>query len=272
MLYRMNNGMTIFRGLAILILLTLLAACSTATTAPSQPTIAQAEASQTFTPLPPQPTATVTPPPPTETPTLEPTSIPTETPLPPTATATSMPEFGLLPDGVTGWCLPEGMLVPAVSQDIPTNARPISFTQNALEVNNLPASSCTLVFIFNQAIPQDILPGLKFQLYDGNTASPWFDKTLMPVEGHPYAAGIVITHTYFIAPPWWDISYTFSITTPKGNLIDRLPANLHRWKPAKCWEENYPYLDSMRCPLPQDQHPWDTWYGKPMPTGIPEDN
>lgn len=272
MLFQTNNGMAIIKGLSVIILLSLLVSCSTATTTPVQPTLSPVEPGSTFTPPPPDPTATSTIPAPTETPTLEPTPAPTATPIPPTVTPTSLPDFDLLPEGVTGWCLPEGMLVPAISQDIPANARSIRFTQNALEVDNLPASSCTLIFVFNQAIPQDMLSGLKFQLYDGNTASPWLERNLQPVEGHPYAAGLVITHSYFIAPPWWDISYTFSITTPDGNLIDRLPANLHRWKPAKCWDENYPYLDSMQCPLPQDQHPWDTWYGKPMPTGIPSDN
>jgi hypothetical protein len=137
-------------------------------------------------------------------------------------------------------------------------------------VNGLAASSCTILFTFNQELTPELLQGLKLQLFDTGS-TPWLEKQLELVDGRPDTAGVVINHPYFVAPPWYDVTYLFSLQTSTGPVVHQATANLHRWKPPLCWDLNYPNLTTGRCPLPQDQHPWDTWYGKPMPTGVPEE-
>ncbi len=260
------TNIRIARYLAVILLAALLSSCSTATAVPAQPTAVQENLpTATIAPA----TATATLPPPTETPTLAPSPVPTQTPVPPTTTPTAIPALGLLPDGISGSCLPEGSLVPAVSGDIQDTGKKIAFKDGSLEIDNLPASSCTILFTFNQVLTAEVLQGLKLQVFDAS-ATPWLEAALKPIEGHPEMAGVVLTHTYIVAPPWWDISYKFSLLSGATALVDHAPANLHRWKPALCWDQHYPNLKTMSCTLQQDQHPWDTWYGKPMPTGVPE--
>ena len=140
-----------------------------------------------------------------------------------------------------------------------------------MDAYNLPATACTLIFTFNQPLTPDILQGLKFQLFNVNVTQPWLEVALQPVKDRPQSAGVVLQHASMVAPDWWDIYYAYSLVSADSVLVDHAPANLHRWKPALCWTGRYPNIKTMRCPLPQDQHPWDDYYGKIMPTNPPKD-
>ena len=207
------------------------------------------------------------------TPTSPPTATavpPTATPVPPTDTPlpTATPALAVVPDQLSAYCLPEDMLPPTDPANPPANARQGQFSESGLEINNLPASTCTLLFTFNQRMPQ----GVTFQLYELNNATPWLKAELTPLPDQPNSAYVTLKHSYVVAPPYYDISYNFSLNGPDGSPLMQAQANLHRWKPKLCWNGRYPSLKTGRCPLPQDLHPWDPSYGTPIPTFPPEGN
>ena len=263
------------RILAMLVLISLLTACASTTPAPVQPTAAAevpAATATTAATVTQVPTSTPIPPTATSLPTATPLPLPTNTPVPPTETATPQPALALQPgaDGAAGFCIPEGMIVPQVSDPPPFDAKLLTFTDGTLDAYNLPATACTLIFTFNQTLTPEMLQGLKFQLFNLEGAAPWLEIALQPVEGRPQSAGVVLTHGMLVTPTWWDIYYKYSLLSADQKLVDLAPANFHRWKPDLCWTGLYPDINTMRCPLPQDQHPWDPMYGKPMPTFPPD--
>jgi hypothetical protein len=109
-------------------------------------------------------------------------------------------------------------------------------------------------------------------VFDLSSPAPWLEAPLQPLAGRPQSAAVVLTHSYFVAPGWWDVTYKLALQGPAGNLLEPVPANLHRWKPEKCWNGNYPNINTLRCPLPEDLHPWDAGYGTPIPTRTPVDD
>ena len=250
----------------------LLTACGGQTTPAPIPTAAQVVPVQpTQTAQPEQPTL----PPPTPTnpiPTSTETQIPTATAVPATATATAtpIPPLALTEQGISGWCQPDASYVLPASYTPAANGKPIAYTNGAIEVNGLPSSACQFFFTFNQPLSADVLKGIQFQAFETKATKPWLTAALEPVADQPNTAGLVTTHTFIIAPPFWDVSFEFALVNADGTVILRVPANLHRWKPAKCFNGMYPNINTLRCPLWQDLHPWDPGYGKFLPTFTPE--
>lgn len=113
---------------------------------------------------------------------------------------------------------------------------------------------------------------MTLQVYEERAQKPWLTADLAPLEGKPETLAATLRHTYIAAPPLWDVSYQFVVADASGKELRRDQVNLHRWKPALCWNGRLPNVLTLRCPLPQDLHPWDPSYGTPIPTFPPEDD
>lgn len=247
---------------ALLLSVLLVTACSSAATtvAPaSLPTAAPTEAEQAAAP-----SAT---PLPTETPTQPP--APTETAVPPTDTPapTAPPALALTGDGLSGWCLPENTLLTAASDPLtPAETAQLSkMVDGALEIRNLPWSACVFTYTFNQPAPA----GLKLEVYEVGAKTPWLTSDLKPVDSKPEVVSTLLNHSYIIAPPFWEVSYEFALKDASGQEIARTPVNLYRWETALCFNGRPPNVNTLRCPLWQDLHPWDPGYGEILPTFTP---
>jgi hypothetical protein len=207
-------------------------------------------------------------------PTLPPTFTPTPLSSPtsaPEATATPTPAPTQPPalapaaeNGLAAWCLPEGYALSYASDPFapPADARIGAIEKGALEIHNLPVSACVIIYTFNQPAPA----GLKLQIFDQLNKQPWWTADLLPVKDKPESVAAVLRHTYIVAPPVWGVSYTFAVVDAAGKEVRRDPVNLHRWTPKLCWNGQPPNVLTLRCPLPQDLHPWDPSYGTPIPT------
>jgi hypothetical protein len=208
-------------------------------------------------------------------PTTAPTNTqvpPTATPLPPTETAAPPPSptaaiLGLAPDGVSGWCLPENVLVSAASDPLkpPERANLGKVENGALEIRNMPFSVCVFLYKFNQPAPA----GLKLEIYDLNQKAPWWKVDLLPVNGQPETVYTNLRHTYIVNPPLWNVGYEFAVRDASGKEVTRGKVNLHRWETGLCWQGTLPDPNTLYCPLQQDLHPWDPGYGKVLPTVTP---
>jgi hypothetical protein len=167
-------------------------------------------------------------------------------------------------DGLSAWCLPPGMLTTQYQDPAapPQNAVLGAVTEAGFDVSNLPHTACTFIYKFNQAVQ----PGMKLQVYELNQKAAWLTADLVPVESVPDSAAAQLTHTYIIQPPLWDVSYEFVVVDAAGAEILRDQVNLHRWKPELCWNGQLPNINTLRCPLMQDLHPWDPSYRTPFPT------
>ncbi len=224
--------------------------------------------------------------PPTAAPTLAPSatlvaSTPTAVPpaptdMPPTAAAipTEVVALGLVQDGIAAWCLPPDATAGQVQASLndpttpPVNALVGQVSNGALEVRDLPASSCVFTYTFNQPVPAD----LKLQIYDQSSSGPWLTTALQPVSGKPEMAMVMLKHTMIVAPPLWDVNYRFSVVDSTGNELNQMAVGIHRWNVEACWNGRKPNVNTLRCPLAQDPHPWDPWYGTPFPTAKPKED
>lgn len=215
------------------------------------------------------PTLTLETLPPTWTATPEPTATATVLPSA-TATNTPAPTFGPAADGISAWCLPEeaDLLSTTDPANPPSFAKIAKWNGQSLEVNNLPSNGCVFLYTFNQ----NILDPLKLEVFAAGITGPFLTADLVPVPRNEKAAYAVLRHSYIITPPVWDISFTFVVSNSQGQKLRTDQVNLHRWVPKLCWNGRRPNPLTLRCPLPQDQHPWDPYYGTPMPTGEPEEN
>jgi hypothetical protein len=234
------------------------AAVSTPTAAPIQTELPQP------TDLPP------TQPPPTQAPTQTATSLPTSTSTAtpsPSATDTPVPSLGVTEKGISAWCLPEHGVFAADLDPAqpPTDASIAEWTGAALEVRNLPSNGCVIVYEFNQPAPA----GLTLEVSDKSGSKPFLTADLVPSASANIAYAL-LRHTMLIAPPAWNLSFTFVVKTSAGVELRNDPVNIHRWVPKLCWNGRPPNVFTLRCPLAQDLHPWDPSYGTPMPTSPPE--
>jgi hypothetical protein len=207
---------------------------------------------------------------PSPTSTAAPSSTPTATAATvPTATETALPLLAPAADGLDAWCLLEGQpLALAADPAIPADgARLGEIVDGALEIRNLPVGACVFTYTFNQPPPD----GLKLEIYERSQQTPWWTADLLPVEGSPNAVSTLLRHTYIVAPPLWEVSFEFVVRDAAGSELRRDLVNLRRWTPELCWNGRRPNPITLRCPLPQDLHPWDAGYGTPIPTFPPDD-
>lgn len=205
------------------------------------------------------------------TPTAESTPTLTITPSPePTLTATLVPTLGFTDSAISAWCLPENTSLAALQDPLspPDTARIGNFSEGVLQIYNLPVGACVVVYHMNMAAPS----GLQLSIFDQSLTNPWLSIDLKPVESDPTSVYAQLTHSYIITPPYWNISYQFSVTDSSGVELRRDQVDLNRWQPKPCWNGRLPNVFTLTCPLKQDLHPWDAGYGKPIPTDEPVEN
>lgn len=215
----------------------------------------------------------------TATPLPSPTSVPTETSVPPTATAlptetplptpTAIPSLALKDGGFSAWCYPDDQVTaPPSAKGIataPDGTNKSSMVDGVPEVP-IPGYSCNYVFEFNQAAPE----GLKVEIYDWLQKKPVFNLPLDVASDNPNAAVLSTTNAYLSKRVFWEYTYKFVVKDADGNELWNNPVKLNvPWRPAICLAGVLPKATSLRCPLRQDSHPWDAWYGK---TPVPNDD
>lgn len=256
------------RALASLILLAaVLTACRATTVQPPTATLPPAKTATSA------PTQTL---PPTYTPTTPPTGTPapSATPVPASATpvpasATPAPTLGFAETAISGWCVaPDTLLLDTADPSSPPAGALIGkMVGSAFQVDNLPSNGCVILYTFNQPAPA----GLKLAVFDPNQKKSWLQTDLKPVDGKPNSVKATLRHGYIIAPPVWKISFTFAVQDASGKELRRDTVNFNRWTPKICWNGQPPNVNTLRCPLAEDLHPWDPSYRTPIPTYLPPD-
>jgi len=243
------------------------AGCSQAAVAPTA-TLPASRPTASTTPIPPTLVAPTLPA--TWTATSDPSATATQNLLP-TAANTITPTLGAAEDGgLSAWCIAEHASVSQTADPTspPPDAKIAQWSGKSLEVNNLPSNGCVFIYTFNQAVTQP----LKLEVFDKGIANAFITTDLIPVPADANSVYTVLRHSYIIAPPVWDVSFTFVVSNQSGVEVRRDTVNLHRWTPALCWNGRRPNPLTLRCPLQQDLHPWDPSYRTPFPTPLPEDD
>ena len=187
------------------------------------------------------------------------TSIPslTEPAAPPaTETSTAIPvePLALIEHGLSGWCLPPGFALPKSHQPGSDQARLASVENDTLNFQ-IPASSCTLVMIFNQP-PQ---PGMRLQFFEGGKVTPWLETELNPVAGDPNSGFATLHHSAMMNVGSWEIRYPFALVDASGVKIADGLVRFFRPFPGLCWEGSMPDPITLACPfadaLEREPHP-----------------
>jgi hypothetical protein len=254
-------AVAIIIGIILLFELPKANAAAPTSTIEASATLAPTEAVDTATPLPTNteiPTQTAVPP--------TATALPTETPLP---SPTAIPALAVNPDGFSAWCYPdEQITAPPSGKGIskaPEGSNKSTVVDGVPNVP-IPGYSCNYVFEFNQPAPE----GLKVEIYDWLQKKPAFNLPLDVASDNPNAAVLSTTNTYLSKRIFWEYTYKFIVKDKDGNELWNNPVKLNvPWRPAICLAGVYPKASSLRCPLRQDSHPWDPWYGK---TPVPNDD
>jgi len=195
------------------------------------------------------------------------TEVPTQTALPPTATV--IPALALKDGGFSAWCYPDDQVTaPPSAKGIaiaPEGTNKASVVDGVPEVP-IPGYSCNYVFEFNQAAPE----GLKVEIYDWLQKKPVFNLPLDVASDNPNAVVLSTTNAYLSKRVFWEYTYKFVVKDADGTELWNNPVKLNvPWRPAICLAGVLPRATSLRCPLRQDSHPWDAWYGK---TPVPNDD
>ncbi len=224
-----------------------LSGCSSATPVP--PTAMPPAPSDTL-----QPTETLASSPTSEPPTATLPPQPTETPLPPTETP--LPALALAADGLTGYCLPNGYALPIATSaqvlSVPVDAHAGTMENGMLNIS-IPATSCSLVFTFNQSM----LAGTSVHLYDANGKNPWYEGTLNAVQDHPDSAAVVISNAAIVQSPYWESIFQYSVQAPDGTPVASGSVRVYRPFPGMCWEGSMPDPVTLSCPVadPKEREP-----------------
>ncbi len=227
-----------------------LSGCSPA----AAPAPAAATEAQVMPSEPPQSTETLAPAATLEPPTATLPPQPTDTALPPTETAA--PALGLAPNGISGYCLPSGYSIPIATAPqvmvAPADAH-TGTMENAMLNLSIPATSCTLLFTFNQPIPA----GSSVHLYDGNGANPWLEAPLAPVQDHPETAAVVISNSAIVAAPYWEAIFQYGLQAADGSVVATGSVRTFRPFPGLCWEGSMPDPVTLSCPVadPKEREP-----------------
>lgn len=200
----------------------------------------------------------------------------TATPLPPTptpentATPTASPTpdvLVVLPDGFTPWCMPnETTYSPedlARTGEMPQNARAGEIGDSGLMELIIQVQSCTLMFNFNQPVPE----GTVVKIYDLNP-SPFLTIPMTVVSENPTKAFVTVVNPYIIDPPYWSIEYRIEVVDPTGQILWLQPVVFRRSGViGYCWDGSLPDPVTYQCHNPGEAHPWDPWYGWEYPPG-----
>ncbi len=203
------------------------------------------------------------------------TPIPTETPAPQVTAdavvAVPAPASQVNTEGLSAWCFPEGVLYPEKYIDANGTkheaGEQYGFVSGALEITNIPKTSCTFIYKFDQPVAA----GTGLNVHDAGQAKTFLTSALTPAAADPSMAFVTLTHAYIVNPPGWDFAFDFVVNGPDGSQIRTDRVNIHRWDPGVCWDGVKPYWPSLLCREQQDSHPWDYGYTPPPPEVIEEE-
>ena len=229
--------------LALVIMVALLlVSCQPA--APAQNDTLQPAATDTLAPSStPLPSATATPEP-SETP--SPTGTPTDTPVPPLA---------VVEDGISIWCLPEGISRVGLTEVM--HERGVAGkVQNGVLSAHIPDAACTVVVDLNQSAPQ----GLMLGFYEEKVAAPWLEAELKTSSTNPAQVYASLDHTYIVNAPVWEITYRMMIHSADGKELSEIPIRFYRDYPGICPDRistPVPILNTCPIvdPLEREPHP-----------------
>ena len=189
-----------------------------------------------------------------------PTELPaaTETPLP-TATATQpptatpVPALAVLADGFNAWCLPEKYAgTKPGGANAPQDARQLTINGDNLQVT-IPATFCTLVYRFNQPVPQ----GATLTFFDGG--SPFLKLPLTAEQDQPSEGWASVNHPYVVNPPYWQVSYKLAVTDSSGKELWSKPVTFAKPIPKGCPFGGLPDPVTLWCAIT------DPWEVEPHP-------
>jgi hypothetical protein len=182
----------------------------------------------------------------------------------PTATATEVVSVPL-PDGMEFWCLPEGISYPKDPANIVKTDDAIDALYDGTNLSiKGPLSGC-FVTMPDEGQNADNMVAI----YDNSNSAAWYTRKFYKSQDGLVS---ILKHSYIINPPYWKINYRMEVLDENGKVLFDAPLVYSRnWAPDVCWNGKMPNPKTYLCELQQDQHPWDAWYGKPMPTGVPQD-
>ncbi len=226
---------------AVLLLAVLLSlvACSSAPTQPAPLATPTAALPAATVPPIPSPTAPA--------PTLAPTSVPTAVVSPtlaPSPSPSPAPALAVLEQGFQVWCMPIDAPVSAVmAAAAPSGARIGVYKDLYKETQVIiPASTCTLAYTFNQALPADVT--LEAHYFYGGAA--WLTKALTPAAENSTVGILVLDQPDVINPPLWQVSYQFVVKSG-GQELRRDTVNFYK-QVERCWEGSLPDPVTLDCP------------------------
>lgn len=244
-------------GVVVVIALVLVFAMPKANAAAPVPTLVEVTEVPTNTA---QPSPTPLPPTATTAPTATATSIPSPTPV---------PALAMVENGFSAWCYPDEQITAPPSAEgiaIAPEGSNKSFIKDGMPEVPIPGYSCNYVFEFNQKPPE----GLTVEIYDWLQKKPIFTLPLAPATDKPTAVVLSTKNSYLSKRVFWEYTYKFIVKDASGTELWNNPVHLNvQWRPAICLAGVLPKATTLRCPLRQDSHPWDAWYGK---TPVPNDD
>lgn len=224
------------------------------------------------------PTPTAVPPTGTIAPTN--TAVPTDTPMPTntvtpeptatfTATNTPIPALALADNGAAIWCLPEGASRLDVTDVKTENAWEGSLTSDGILSVKVPSAACTMVFTYNQAISQ----GMKLQLLTSATdPTVWLEAPINVSTRNPVIGYAQLTHDYVVNPPFWQVTYPYSIVDSTGKTIAAGQVNFYRPYSGLCWDGSTPVPVTNYCvitdPKEREPHPENPRYTMVVPPTV----
>jgi hypothetical protein len=183
-----------------------------------------------------------------------------------TATATQIPPLAVTSSGFNAWCIPETAPYSTIAWPMPTDAGTLQLGETGFELI-YPARACAFEFTFNQAAPA----GIELRVYEikNNPAQPWLSVPLQ-AGSSANTAYAVLTHTYITNPPFWKISYRFSVESQDGSQqYWSNPILMKRnWMGRTCWNGKIQNPVTLACDAITygDRHPTDWGYFLPTPT------
>ncbi len=163
------------------------------------------------------------------------TEAPTTLPIKPLA---------LSDDGVSGWCLPPGFALPGSHQPESKEAR-LATSANGVLNFQIPASSCTLVLVFNQAAQS----GMRLQFFEGEKPTPWLAAELTLASDDASIGFVTLQHGAMVDVPTWEIRYPYLLVDASGVKIADGWVRFYRPFPGLCWEGSLPDPLTLACPL-----------------------
>jgi hypothetical protein len=220
-----------------------LAACSSAPTPQPAPLASPTAALPPATATSAQPADVPTEVPPTLAP--SPTAVPTAEPLPTLAPSPSpVAALAVLDQGFQVWCMPSDTPVSAVKSAAAPNGARIGVYKDAFKETQvvIPASSCTLAYTFNQAIPADVT--LEAHYFYGGAA--WLSKPLTPAADNSTVGILTLDQPDVLNPPLWQVSYQFVVKSGDQELRKDV-VNFYK-QVGRCWEGSLPDPVTLDCP------------------------